>query len=277
MPAPGIAVASGVGSDAKEERMILGGDKRHVLVMLRWVLIIALSYVLVFSSRWDTLGTGLCIALFLASNVILMRLPARAFTHPLFDPILGGVDIVGITLALWLCGSAGADFFFLFFFVIFLGSLGERPELTAIGAGLAGTAYLVFLYPGDLYEPTILLRIPFLFITALTYGYLARKAREASARAYAAEQALGAMSEEVRTPLSMIVRYSEMLRAERTADLTPAQRENLAEINRQAVDLLELIVGRLVAVVDGKDAAENGVLTGQLTPVTAPAGRGAAV
>jgi signal transduction histidine kinase len=256
--------------------MILGGEKRHVLVMLRWVLIIALSYVLVFSSRWDTLGTGLCIAIFLASNVVLMRLPARTFAHPMFDAVLGLVDIVGITLALWICGSAGADFFFLFFFVIFLGSLGDRPELTAVGAGLAGTAYLFFLYPGDLYESSILLRIPFLFITALTYGYLAGKAREAAARALAAEQALGAMSDEVRTPLSLIVRYSEMLRSERTSDLTPAQRENLEEINRQAVELLELIVARLVAVVDGKDARGHGVLTGQLTPIPEPSGGGAA-
>jgi signal transduction histidine kinase len=256
--------------------MILGGEERHVLVMLRWALIIALSYVLVFSSRWDTFGTGLCIALFLASNVVLTRLPARAFTHPLFDGILGAVDLVGITLALWLCGSAGADFFFLFFFVIFLGSLSDRPELTAIGAGLAGTSYLVFLYPGDLYEPSVVLRIPFLFITAVTYGYLVRKARETAARAYAAERALGAMPAELRTPLGLVIQWSEMLRADRATDLTAAQRENLTEINRQAVELLGLLVGRVTAVIEGTGPQGRGVLGGHLTPVatpTAPGGR----
>jgi signal transduction histidine kinase len=249
--------------------MILGGEKRQVLIMLRWVLIIAMSYVLVFSARWNSLSTAVSIAAFFASNLVLMRLPGRAFDHPWFDPILGLIDIVGITLALWLCGSAGADFFFLFFFVIFLGSLGDRPELTAVAAGLAATGYLFFIYPGDVYESSVLIRIPFLFVTALTYGYLASKAREASARAQAAEQALGAMSDEVRTPLSLIVRYSEMLRAERADHLTPRLRESLEEINRQAVELLTLIVGRLMAVVDGKRPDDGAVLTGALSPAGA--------
>src|SRR5207249_719188 len=112
-----------------------------------------------------------------------------------------------ITASLWLCGSTGSDFFFLFFFVLFLAALGERPEMTAFGAGLAALAYLFLVHGGQSWDTAVLLRVPFLFITGLTYGYLASRAREARARAQAAEQALGSMSHDMRTPLSLIVRY----------------------------------------------------------------------
>src|SRR5207249_91621 len=94
-------------------------------------------------------------------------------------------------------GAAGSDFFFLFFFVVFLSAIGERPELTALGAGLAAAGYLLLLYRGPAWNPAMLLRVPFLFATGLTYGFLVGKAREARSRASAAEHALGTLSPEL--------------------------------------------------------------------------------
>ena len=230
-------------------------EKRQGIVMLRWVLMIALSYVVVFGGRVRIEVASLCVGFFLASNLVLVRLPARVFDHRAFDFVLATLDLAGITLGLWLCGSAGPDFFFLFFFAIFLSALGERPELTALAASFAATAYLVFLYPGSEWNSALLLRVPFLFVAALMYGHLASRAREARARARAAELALGSISQGMRTPLSGILHYAEVLRSERVSNLTAEQRAGLAEINAQAIELLELIVSRLAGVLEPKPAA----------------------
>ena len=148
--------------------------------------------------------------------------------------------------------------------MVFLSAVGERPELTALGAGLAAAGDLLLLYRGPVWNPAMLLRVPFLFATGLTYGFLVGKAREARSRASAAEHALGTMSHEIRSPLSAIIRYSEALRTDHMSNLTAAQRAGIAQINADAVELLELTVQRLAAVVR------------ETTPET-PASRGGAL
>lgn len=220
-----------------------------MVILLRWVLLIAVSYLVVLGAPrgLDKLAAG-CVVLFLASNLILMRLPTAAFHHKAFDPVLVLADISLVTLALWLCGTAGGDFFFIFFFVVFLAALGERPELTAIGAVLAAVAYLAVLHHGPLWDSAVLLRVPFLFITALTYGYLASVTREARARAQAAEAVLdlkkhflATMSHEMRTPLNVIVGFGEMLREGALDPLSLRQLEGVQKIQVHAFELLALI------------------------------------
>jgi len=122
-------------------------------------------------------------------------------------------------------------------------------------------------------DSALLLRVPFLFATGLTYGFLVTKSREAHARASAAERAMDAMSHEIRSPLSAIIRYSEALRMGRVHNLTPAQRAGIAQINADAVELLELAVRRLDAVMQGPVAGDPG---GAQSPASAarPAPRG---
>jgi signal transduction histidine kinase len=237
---------------------MLAAEKRRLVLMLRWVLMVALSYLVVFDGHTSIELAGLSACLFLASNLALMRLPERVFDHRSFDVLLLVVDVTLITTSLWLCGSGGSDFFFLFFFVLFLAALGDRPELVALGATLAALAYLCLIYNRPLLDSATLLRVPFLFITGLTYGYLASCAREARARAQAAESALGTMSQDLRTPLSLILRYSEALRADRLPNLTAEQREQITKINAEAVELLGLIVRRLLDVPNSRPLAESG-------------------
>ncbi len=243
---------------------MLACDKRRIVVMLRWALLIALCFLVIYGRGASIQAIASSVVLLLASNLVLMHLPDRVITARLFDPVLVMVDTILITAGLWLCGAAGSDFFFLFFFVVFLSAIGERPELTALGAGLAAAGYLLLLYRGPVWNPAMLLRVPFLFATGLTYGFLVGKAREARSRASAAEHALGTMSHEIRSPLSAIIRYSEALRTDHMSNLTAAQRAGIAQINADAVELLELTVQRLAAVVR------------ETTPET-PASRGGAL
>ncbi len=193
---------------------MLACDKRRIVVMLRWALLIALCFLVIYGRGASIQAIASSVVLLLASNLVLMHLPDRIIAARLFDPVLVIVDTILITAGLWLCGAAGSDFFFLFFFVVFLSAIGERPELTALGAGLAAAGYLLLLYRGPVWNPAMLLRVPFLFATGLTYGFLVGKAREARSRASAAEHVLGTMSHEIRSPLSAIIRYSEALRTD---------------------------------------------------------------
>ena len=223
---------------------MLAGDKRRIIVVLRWVMAIALSYLVIFSAR-DPAGwrSGLCIALLLASNLVLMRLPEATFHHPAFDPVLVAADTALITAALWICGNAGPDFF-----VVFLAALGGRLELTALGAALAAAAYLSVLPAGVAWTSAALLRVPFFFVTALSYGYLASGAREAESRARAAEEVvalktafLGTVSHEMRSPLSVILGYTDMFRDGVFGTITPAHEDAIRQIHAHAFELLALV------------------------------------
>ena len=252
---------------------MIASDKRRIVLILHWVLLIALSYLVIYTRGARVPAIASSVVLFLGSNLVLMRLPDRVFHAKLFDPTLVLVDTILITAGLWLCGAAGPDFFFVFFFVVFLSSVSERPELTALGAALAASGYLLLLSKGSVLDSALLLRVPFLFATGLTYGFLVTKSREAHARASAAERAMDAMSHEIRSPLSAIIRYSEALRMGRVRNLTPAQRAGIAQINADAVELLELAVRRLDAVMQGPVADDPG---GAQNPASAarPAPRG---
>ena len=70
----------------------------------------------------------------------------------------------------------------------------------------------------------------------------------------------------MRSPLSAIIRYSEELRTSRVDNLTAEQRAGIAQINADAVELLELTVQRLAAVVrettPENPASRGGALSG---------------
>lgn len=230
-------------------------DKQRVLVLLHWVLIIALAYLVIFNAPGGLgLVSGVCLALAFAGNLVLGRLPATVVHRKSFDAVLLLVDIALITGALLGCGTVGADFFFLFFFVVFLSALGDRPEMTAVGAALAAGGYLVLLQHDALWTPATLLRVPFFFVTAITYTYLANLAREEGARARSAEATLAikkhflsTMSHELRGPLHVILIHSEHLGGGGFGALTAVQREVVHKITTHAVELQELINGTLLA------------------------------
>jgi signal transduction histidine kinase len=93
------------------------------------------------------------------------------------------IDIAWIGAGLWYKGNFGSDIFFLYFFVLFLAALGQNILFTAcVSIALAGVDVLLFVPTPEesqsiLTSPS-LIRIPFIFIAALFYGYLAQRIKE---------------------------------------------------------------------------------------------------
>ena len=156
--------------------------RKGAIVLLRFTLIVAAAYMLLAptgSSRPPMLVL-LLVGGALASNVVVMALPPRVLSVR-FTGALMLIDAVWITLALLHSQRFDAEFFFVYFFVLFLAGTGENLGLTVLGAVAASTGYL-YVFSTSAGAPTIwgspsLVRIPFLFTVAAFYGYLVDRTR----------------------------------------------------------------------------------------------------
>jgi len=73
---------------------MLAYDKRRIVVMLRWALLIALCFLVIYGRGASIQAIASSVALLLASNLVLMHLPDRVITARLFDPVLVIVDTI---------------------------------------------------------------------------------------------------------------------------------------------------------------------------------------
>jgi len=182
--------------------------------MLRWVLIIASSYLLIVDASASHVGPsmGLLIAVALASNVAIARMPAQWLDNSLFDFGVVLFDAGWVTAGLILAPNVSGDLFLLYFLVIFVAAMGESISMIVGSAILVSVVYAgtLSIHPsGDFRITTAaLLRVPFLFVVALFYGYFVTEIRgrrgeatEAQLREQAKSELLAAVSHDLRGPL----------------------------------------------------------------------------
>jgi signal transduction histidine kinase len=141
------------------------------------------------------------------------------------------------------------DLFLLYFLVIFVASMGESLGMIVGSAALVSLVYgyTLFYQPGgDFRLTTALLRVPFLFVVALFYGYFVieiRGRRNQAAEAHLREQAetelLAAVSHDLRGPLGNAENLL-VLSLEAQAEGLPAERDLLlrAQVNVRRVSAL---------------------------------------
>ena len=198
-------------------------DKRSTVVLLRWVLIIASAYLLLFAEDGPVVdsGTGLFVALVLASNVLLNKFPDHWLQSRAFDMGLVLFDTSWLTLSLAWSPQASDNFFMLYFLVLFVVALGESLPM------IVGSATLITLVYGWGLQHALgsaaltgqaFLRILFLFVVALFYGYFVtalrtrkREANEARALERAKTDLLASISHDIRVPLSNAENYAMLL------------------------------------------------------------------
>jgi len=154
------------------------------LVLLRYVLIIAVSYLVI--SRRDATGVvspaaAILVAIALASNVVLGWTAWRRVRFVHLAGIVVVIDTIWLSVSLSLLGHLTTEFFFLYFFVLFFAALAENLVLMLAGVVAASGAYLwvlTRLYPGDVWTEDHLLQLTFLFSAAVFYGVLVNRARQ---------------------------------------------------------------------------------------------------
>jgi len=158
-------------------------SKKKTVVSLRWVLILASSALILFNAR--TSDSNLChtvIVSLLATNFLLMMLPAAAFVRKGFDWFLVCADVLIVSGSIYITGQVNSDFFLLYFLVIMTAALSETPKALLWSATLICCVYLAMIERLEgadaLLTTDVLIRLPFFWIVSLFYGHLTQRARQ---------------------------------------------------------------------------------------------------
>ena len=257
----------------------LGGGRKGLFLLLRYVFIVTASYLLLFQAPGALpLPTiAVVIATALASNVAFSFVPARhVLSWYLGAPVLVA-DTLWVSWAMRATGAVGQEFFLLYSFVLFLATLGASLPIMLLGSGVLCAASFLFVSPAIMWTSAHLLRVVFLYVGALFYGHVLGQLRRERARAdrgYAwareleakvaerteelqrlYEQCLAAnrlksefiasMSHELRTPLHIMMGYTEMLLDGDGGRPSEEHDQMVVRIREASHGLLELVDGLL--------------------------------
>jgi signal transduction histidine kinase len=252
----------------------LGGGRKGVFLLLRYIFIIAASYLLIFESEGGLTNPthAMMIAIALASNVTLSFMKTElVFAWYVEAPILIA-DTLWVSWALNSTGTTGQEFFLLYFFVLSLAALGENILMVLLGSTLVSAANFYLTDNNSLSSPN-LLRIAFFYAVALFYGHVLSQIRhqrqradkgfawarelevkvqertieltrlydEARAASRLKSEFVANMSHELRTPLHIIMGYVELM-LDRQADVAgDEQRRMLTRILEAAQGQARLV------------------------------------
>jgi signal transduction histidine kinase len=242
-------------------------NKLQTVILLRWVLIIATAYLVLFSRPLQQTPPGvvLFVALYVASNLIFARLSSPLSVASVPDGAVVVFDVVAVCVGLALSGGTSSDFFVVYFVVLFLSAFTERLGFVVGAALLISAAHLYtvsrFVRVDDLLTYAYTLRIPFLFSVALFFGNLVgnarsreREAEEARARELRMEF-LSTVSHDVKNPLSVIQSLATLLLDGDAGPLNAAQTDlihrirasvrHVVTLSLNIIDVARIEAGRL--------------------------------
>ena len=252
------------------------GGKDRTVLLLRWVLIVATSYLLLFHRPFTETPplVGLFVAVYLASNFLVGYILPRARSPRVFHAAVVLLDTGAVSLALLLTQDASTDFFLLYFVVMLVGAFAGSTAAVAGAAILIGLVHFFTIARFMPFEQVMsegqLLRIPFLFVVGLFFGHLVQRARDAEKEAEDARRAesrqkafVAEVTHDLKNPLGIIRGMAEMLLTPEAGSLTPQQSDLVRRIHNGAQQVITLALNVLDA-----NRIETGRL--QIRPETVP-------
>ncbi len=260
-------------------------EAAQAVLLLRWVLIIATSYLVVFSRPLDQNPTSaaLYVVAYFASNIFLAELQPCFRSQSAFDISIVLFDILMVSLGLALTGAATNEIYVVYFLVIFTSALTDRLLLVVGAAVLISIAHLYtesrLVDVGHLVMPAYVLRVPFLFVVAMFFGHLVRDVRQREravedARAHGRRmEILSGISHDLKNPLSVVQSMATLLLEGGSGELNEEQTDLVRLIHASArqvgnlalnlIDAERIDTGHLVlrrAPVNVADLVEDGLL-----------------
>jgi hypothetical protein len=155
------------------------------LTFLRWALISALAYmILLGESGHRPSATQLAyVGALLGSNLLIPRVPYR--NPHRFGSALLAVDTVFVLIGVLLCNATSQDLLIAYFLCIIVATFADSQRRIAGAAVLVTVVYSFWLvqhWHAQTPQASLLIRLPFLFITTVFYGYMVMRIRGAHAR-----------------------------------------------------------------------------------------------
>ncbi len=174
------------------------GKDGQTFVLLRYVLIIAAAYLFLFEGETPVPAVlVILIAGALLSNVLVGHLLKNLLSHGVTAGLIISIDVIWIAAGLWYKGGVGSDIFFLYCFVLILAAVAGNI-LLIVGASVLLSVVDLVLFVAPLGEgksiwmSPSLIRVPFMFVVALFYGFLVERVKEekkiAEKRIYALQE-----------------------------------------------------------------------------------------
>jgi signal transduction histidine kinase len=154
------------------------GYGEHHLVWLRWALIASLAYMVLLREGANPESAELgYVALLLASNLAIPRIPYRS--SQAFGSVVLAVDTVFILIGLLLFAAPSQDLLVAYFLCILMATFGDSERRIAGAALLVSGVYGLWLLQNwaDWTRASVLLRLPFLFVTTVFYGFMMQRVR----------------------------------------------------------------------------------------------------
>jgi K+-sensing histidine kinase KdpD len=154
--------------------------KKLTAIWLRWPVVIICSYLLVYSGgEWLSFATIYSFLLiYVLSNAALYFIGEKLFSSSYFYTTLFSFDTLFLTACLVITGKMGTDFYLAYFLIIIVASICQNFRGLIVVALLAPLLYGFILFrTTETFDSSIYLRLPFLFVISLFYGYFAELLR----------------------------------------------------------------------------------------------------
>lgn len=171
-------------------RIIMGKvyflTRRGTIVLLRWLMVIVLGYLLIFSpaDKSHLFAKAGIILLLILSNLALSLISYERFVRWRLEYGILIMDILLVSGGIYLTGDL--DLYLIYFLSILMASLSRDVKGSLIIATIAGGIYAVLFFktkaPRDILSPTLLIRLPLLYIIALFSSFLAQEAAQEKGR-----------------------------------------------------------------------------------------------
>ncbi len=162
----------------RRENSIEPEGYKRIVLRLRWVTIIITSYLILFGQGITSpqFLSSLLILFYLGSNLIAYSLPSSYFLKLSFFYVILLFDTLMVSLGIYITSQFDTDFYLVYFLIILFASIARSFKLLMINALVICGIYGWFLWSKGWslksFEEGILLRIPFIFIMNIFYGFL---------------------------------------------------------------------------------------------------------
>ncbi len=152
-------------------------EKRKHLLWLQWLLVLGIAYLVSFSPPSDQDSSLAVVALAALTIIIIVGLfilPLKYFSDSRVTIVLVALNIVMVSIAIYLTNRGNSDFYLFFFIILMMAAASQNLKAFVIGAMITSGLYVLVVYRTGVFSFTegFLLRIPFLFIVGLFFGYL---------------------------------------------------------------------------------------------------------
>jgi signal transduction histidine kinase len=195
------------------------------LVWLRWALIVSLAYmILIGRAGLVTRPVSLVyVGLLLASNLVIPRIPYR--NPKTFGSVLLTLDTIFVLVGVLLSDSSSQDLLIGYFLCVLMATFGDSERRIAGAAFLVVGMYSAWVFRSwdAVNQGALLIRLPFLFITTVFYGYMMQRVRSEHARRMQAEErihGLDCLLQVTRSFSSSLASQEVLERAARTIQST---------------------------------------------------------